>query len=77
MSDALDELDIENVTLRLDMDSLRANGFPAIGHIKEGGGSFIVIEDIFDSKIHYYNAKIPLLFFRMKQLCNPITPKQS
>ena len=57
MVDVLDELNIENIALRLDMDSLRENGFPVIVHTGEKNGSFIVIENIIGDKIHYYNSK--------------------
>ena len=57
MTDVLEELHIENIAFRLDMDSLRSNGFPAIVHTGKGGGSFVVVDDIADDKVYYYNAK--------------------
>ena len=57
MIDSLNEMNIENVALNLDMDSLQSNGFPAIAHTSEGGGAFIIVENITDEKVYYYNAK--------------------
>jgi len=57
MIDAMDELHIENTVLRLNMESLMGNGFPTVVHLKKNGGAFIVVEDIIDDKVHYYNAK--------------------
>jgi hypothetical protein len=57
IADVFDELHIQNATFRLDMNNLKANGFPAIVHTKENEGTFIVINDIADGKIHYYHSK--------------------
>jgi len=56
--DVLDALNIDNVTLSLDLDNFRENGFPAIVHTKEGGGNFIVVEDIIEDNVYYYNTEV-------------------
>ena len=57
ITEVLDKLNIESAWLHLDVENLRENGFPVIVHTREEGGSFIVIDDILDDKVHYYNSK--------------------
>ena len=57
MVDTLEEMHIENITLRLNIDNLQANGFPAIVYTEEDGGTTIIIENIIDNQIYYYNVK--------------------
>ena len=57
MVDALEELNLENVVLRVDMDGLRKNGFPVIAFIEKGEKKFIVIDNVIDDHIHYYTAE--------------------
>lgn len=55
--DVLDELSIENIALRLGIDDLQENGFPAIVHTNEDRGAFVLVTNISDDKIYYYKAE--------------------
>ena len=57
MVDALDELNIENIALRLNMDNLIANNFPAIVHTGINRGKFVVVENICEDKVFYYSVE--------------------
>ncbi len=57
MVDVLEELNLENVALRLDMKGLLANGFPVIVFTAKGERKFIVVENIVKNEVHYYNAE--------------------
>jgi len=58
MVDTLDELNLENVALRVDMKGLQANGFPVIVYTEEEKErKFIVVEDIVENGVHYYDAE--------------------
>ena len=57
IADVLQEMDIENVALRLDFESLQANGFPAMVHTIENGGTFMVIDEIQEDNVVCYKAK--------------------
>jgi len=71
MVDALDELNIENIVLRLSIDNLQANGFPAIVHTKEGDGeTFVVFEEIIDDKVYYYNSKNERICIPLKKFAD-------
>lgn len=57
MADTLDELNIENMALKTDMNGLLANGFPAIVFTIKERRKFIVIEDIAENQVYYYDAE--------------------
>ena len=58
MLDTLEELNIENVALRVDMKGLLTNGFPVVVFTaEEKERKFIVVEDIVENEVHYYNAE--------------------
>jgi len=56
--DSLDESGVENIVLRVNMDELQANGFPAIVHTKEKGGTFVVIDDVIEEKLQIYKDRV-------------------
>ena len=55
--DTLEEMHIENIMLRLNMDNLMTNGFPVIVYTEEDEGTIIIVENIVDNQIYYYNSK--------------------
>jgi len=57
MVDTLDELNIENVALRVDIKGLAANGFPVIVFLEKAEKKFVVVDNIIDGQVHYYNAE--------------------
>ena len=57
MADVLDELNLDNVALRVDMDGLRKNGFPVIIYTKKKERRFVVVDDITNEQVHYYDAE--------------------
>jgi uncharacterized membrane protein len=54
--DTLDELNIEHVVLETETDDLKMNGFPALVHTGENGGTFLVVESMDDANVYYYKA---------------------
>lgn len=57
MVDTLNEMNIKNVALKSDLKGLQSNGFPAIAFIlTKEERKFIVVEDIFENRIHYYDT---------------------
>ncbi len=55
--DTLNEMNIKNIALKSDLKELQSNGFPTIAFIiTEKERKFIVVEDISDNQVFYYEA---------------------
>ena len=59
MADVLDELTVEYRALRVKMEELQRNGFPAIVYlVEEGKRSFRVIEDIDEDNVYFFDVEV-------------------
>jgi uncharacterized membrane protein len=59
MVDTLNEINIKNIALKSDIKGLQSNGFPAIAFIiTKEERKFIVVEDISENQVYYYDAHI-------------------
>ncbi len=57
LQDALHEMNINNLVVRLSVDELQDIPFPALAHFNREGGSFVVLKGIHNRQITYYDSE--------------------
>lgn len=55
--DLFDDLEIENMTVRLSANDLKEVEYPMIAHLSENKGRFVLVESYSDDKVSYFDGK--------------------